>query len=246
LKTPLEKIENCFKVCYYKNELEVFSKFYNEVFTQTLETISKLQVNAKLPNVKDLTKYQQFIDILLNFFFSSSVSLRDCSGVWVRIKELCMNYLDNLMILSKWKDLLLKETTKLVDTLLSIEDLNKFLDPQILPFENLPMKKEYVLQVLIDAYYHKTDKYKTIHQTQLYLNIFDPWIHLLNLIEIPNNFSNKASMIKYCESNLLLTFIALYEIINKISPLDKEGKASENKKLSEPGVFPPPNSTIFV
>lgn len=190
---------------------ENFKVLYNAVFELTFAAIDRLLTNAKSAN-EEIS--QRRIEMLLEFAFSFIPSIMSGNGLGIhdKLKGLCLMRLDFPVIISKWKDVLCKETAKMMESLFAITELNEFSDPALLPFEGLPMKREYILQVLINANTtgdkeNSSDstnllKYKAIKETSIYTDVFIPWLRLFHFIEIPQDFSNEKSLVEYCAGNI--------------------------------------------
>lgn len=180
-----------------------FKALYNEVLDLTLKAATRLHVGAMLPTVGNAARFEECVEILLEFFFSFChlTRLKSFQEIYGKLKGLCASCLDNLAVSRKWKKTMVGETERLVEALLSITDLAEFADPLILPFKELPMRKEYVLQILLDAHCCKGDKkYEAVRQSSLYVESFEPWMCLFCLIEIPEEFDNAEIILNYCQS----------------------------------------------
>ena len=157
-------------------------------------------------------EYQKLLSIsrlLLNDVFE--VYLPGAHGnieaVWKSIEAYCKNHSDNNILIYLWRNLILETTRSLSDNLstISTEDWDAINDPNINPFENLTMKKEYTLQVLFDAFMSIEDetisaKYEKVRTTEVYTTIFDFWLKLLKLLQFDPEFSVEKILQTYVQS----------------------------------------------
>ena len=117
-----------------------------------------------------------------------------------KVREFYRENIKTLVYL--WGYLLVSVSKNLVRdiTKLSKEECDLFFASNIAPFGKLEMKKEYILQILYNAYKNPNDeRYNDIRKTDIYMTMFSYWIKLLWVLEIPKNIKSKSALMDDCK-----------------------------------------------
>ena len=162
---------------------------------------------CKLSDNDESSKYLDYTKILLEFLFIISLNNKD-PETQNNMKELFKESDGNNLPILTWKVTVTEAVSNLSIALLNIKALGPFSDPSLNPFEGLPIRKEYILQILYDAYNNTddTNKYYDIRETEIYKDFFYPWIYLFHLIE-PTKISDISSSIEIIIEYIRCNFI---------------------------------------
>ena len=173
------------------------------IFDNLIASIVKL--NSYIHEAKDSKGIVNIIKTLLEKAFMiclDPISSKD-PDIWTKMNECCKKFINESFTVEIWMDTIKESTEKLANDIWKIpkEEMEIFNDSAILPFKDLSMRTEYVLQVLFDAFTHKSDtKYAKVFKTTIYENTFENWLMLLKLIKVSAETTNKDILLKYIQS----------------------------------------------
>ena len=159
-------------------------------------------------------------ELLITCMFNIALSpaIRNEQRIWNKMRDFCVHWLTTQVLILIWQQAVVDATSTLADSLAAMgnDDYKVLSDANLAPFEGLPMKKEYSLQVLFNAHsamiqvpheemqkFIETSKYKLVYQTSIYKS-FDIWLNLLKLIQLPPGFKNKSILSEYIKSILFI------------------------------------------
>lgn len=161
---------------------------------------------------KALSYQERMITDMFNIALSPAI--RNDQRIWSKMREFSKKWGTDSVFILLWQKAVLEAAGNLADKLggMSEAEYKVIADPNLLPFEGLPMKKEYSLQVLYNAYnsllsvspeeapvHMSYSSYKDVYQTTTY-KTFDLWLNLLKLVQLPPGFAKKAILTEYIKS----------------------------------------------
>jgi len=203
----------------YKELPEQFKLMYSKLMEYAYTAIGNILDLYKSGNINKMPlTLDNFIQTFMKLIFN--ICLNDNSSkdplVWGRVKQLYRNFKESGVLIKAWKIRLEELTNTLTKQLkeISKETFDIFCDPQVLPFEGLPMRKEYVLQVLYDAFSCTDTKYAKVRLTQIYSCTFEFWMQFLSIIQFPKDFDNKVILADYFESKVKYKYSNGYDSVS--------------------------------
>jgi len=246
--------------CNTTNNSCQYIELCQDIFDLLLSSIRKINVyyneeekSHEGAYAPESTLFEKIMEILVQTEFKiclNPVAARNAK-VWERIELLCKELINNKIakngLVHIWKVFILSMTDNLSDALanISLEEFEVFKDPLIIPFEGLSMKSEYRLQVLFNAFGDKCDaKYEKVVQSNLYVNHFETWFKLLQVLKISIEPNNIEILCEYIKGIHLIKYIVIDDVVNKLTYSNKINKSYDTKALLT--LFPPPNSTLLV
>jgi hypothetical protein len=153
--------------------------------------------------------YLGFTEVLITHIFGLALSprLRSAPRVWDRMRSFCAHWDEMQMLLLIWQKAVVDATGTLSDSLAAIPsaEYTVLANSQLTPFEGLPMKREYALQVLYNARAAQSKGeiengvYRDVYRTKIYES-FDVWFNLLQLVQIRPEFKSKQTLSEYARS----------------------------------------------
>eukprot|EP00826_Nyctotherus_ovalis_P050766 TRINITY_DN6263_c0_g3_i3.p1 TRINITY_DN6263_c0_g3~~TRINITY_DN6263_c0_g3_i3.p1 ORF type:complete len:160 (-),score=44.46 TRINITY_DN6263_c0_g3_i3:471-950(-) len=152
--------------------------------------------------------FKKIVDILMKteFYICLNPIVANNVRVWEKMEALCEKLVNNQAtkdgLVHIWQVAVVKCTIDLNTALIGIneEQFEVFKDFQVLPFEGLPMRKEYMLQVLFNAFANKHDpKYAKVVKSYLYADFFENWFKLLQLVKISLTLENSKILNFYTQ-----------------------------------------------
>ena len=187
---------------YQKLAYHVFDSLL--VATETTRTYLEDQKKGKeLYFTTESQAFLTFIETMVQYMFTLCID--PASGndprIWEKMKVFCSNFLSIQMLVLVWQRVIFESTNTLADYLYNLPEEEYKVFAELSPFDGLPMKREYTLQVLYDACCTDAgaSKYKYVACTKLY-GIFESWMRLLKVLQIPSGFTNKLILLEYVKS----------------------------------------------
>lgn len=186
-----------------------FRQLYQKAFERILASLEKtVQYSKELKervSKTDVDLITSTIDILTRAAFEiclDSTSGKDLT-VWSAIYESYQKLCNNETFVQVWQISMLSLTENLIVALreFSKEEFAALSEVKVLPFRGLPMKGEYALQVVFNAFSAKDDdKFFEVMQLKVYTDYFECWMRLLNLFQVKIELTDGIILLKYLES----------------------------------------------
>ena len=120
--------------------------------------------------------------------------------IWNHLKKLYKECKYNKGIINVWQSCIEKTTRNLILSLTNISQQDFDIISLLNPFKELPIMKEYILQILLNAFKSTNVSYNKLKETILYLNTFEVWMRLFEVIDIKEELSNKVLSLEYSKS----------------------------------------------
>jgi len=207
-------INRCF--ANYDVRLEEYKELYKSVFSMVLLSINKMlshrEEEHKMQSTLSGSETQVLdgiIDVLIQIAFKipfSPIANKD-PEIWADLDSLCLKLIENegskKIVEQIWRATMISLTTTFVDALCKItpEELQVLSHPAITPFKDLPMRNEYSLQILFNAFNSKSDPiYAKVLKLKLYNELCENWLKFLQLMKIPIEPSNTEVLLNYFKS----------------------------------------------
>lgn len=234
---------------YKEKDKEVFQAIMQKVFDQLYDAMKKVQCYIEEIHdnldicVSDATKsLLGFANVLSQSVISLSCSFPTKPTFWLQLKSLYKECGYSKMMMSLWQTGLERMTKSLVTSLTEISSADFDAMRELCPFKGRPMVKKYVLQVLLDAYRSGGEKYARVRSMGLYVETFEVWMRLLEVVDIGEEALSKVALQEYSKGIASQT-VALYSVVNNLMNFEKTRNTME---YSSPLVHSPPSATFFV
>jgi len=213
-----EGISSCLTNYDTTKYLDQYKELYKNIFNTVLSAIGrvityseeerKVKTGSVNPEVQMLDGVIYVLTQIEFKIYLTPIANKD-PDIWANIESLCQKLIENKItkktIVQVWKGVILDLTSSLVDALCKIgsEDLQVLSEPEITPYKDLPMRNEYGLQVLFNAYFSKEDpKYAKVIGLKLYDELYENWFKLLKVLKVPIESNNAEVLLTYYQSTL--------------------------------------------
>jgi len=180
-----------------RKELMSSEKMFNDIFRWILESAKKVQVHMSR---KELYIFKNVFAAHLEIFYVIYLDCMDSSNddMWKEIVNFYNANKENQILMFVWGKYLLASTENLSNKLENVpNDILTLCHTS--PFDTLPMRKEFILQVLFDTFCNSDTYNESVKNTLLYTKIFSPWMRLLQLIDIDTS-TDKLLLLEYIKS----------------------------------------------
>ncbi len=206
-------IKSCVRTIEAGKQQDVAAALYVHVFDSLLEATSRAGTYLReltAPEVRKCEsaafyekvahKFRGFtgatISFALDICFASTV--RDDPGIWTKMRQFCQNFQAMQILVPSWQAAICEASGNLSDLLASVTEEELTIISSHAPFEGLPMKKQYVLQVLYNASSDAIEL-SPVRLTAIY-RAFTVWRNLLGLVRLDSAFPDREVLEKYVPS----------------------------------------------
>lgn len=189
-------------------KLKISEEAFGTLFVQILRSAGKIQefVGKEAFANSAPSIFKSLFAALVKMLFEIHLNCTESSnsGMWSEIENFYNSNRGNQILMLVWGGYLRLSTEKLANALK--DKSNESTDLRgLAPFKGLEMKKEFMLQVLLDAFScSESDygKYEGVRNTPLYLKTFLPWMQLIKLIDVVDTSTDKQLLLQYIKSTL--------------------------------------------
>ena len=185
--------------------------------------------SALIPEIRLL--FSHYITVISHF------SERGFKVNWDKLEQVTNMFMENDGFILSLQQIIIMKTKTLLGNILNIPNNEEtiILENEMSPFKGAEMRREYILQLFVEAYYYKgaTDgeKYEIVKSCGLY-RIFEIWVRLINIMNCMIGIKSRTAFV-----------IMMRGLCNIVDCLLKYGKKAMQNKLV---LFPPPPNTLLV
>jgi hypothetical protein len=181
-----------------------FQDIWRKIFDWLYDAIKKM--NYYLVAIKDnLSKYispsskhlMELISALSQGLINMCCAFTTDNEIWNQLKNLYKECIDSKIIINAWQLGIEKTTHNLISALTNISQQDFDILRPLNPFKELPIMKEYILQILLNAYKSSDAVYNKLKERALYSSAFEVWMKLFGVINVVQELSNKVLLLEY-------------------------------------------------
>lgn len=217
-------VENCLKKNSIISVPELSLKLHAHLFDLLLEVAENTGVYLEEQKkdesyfTSDAQVYLRGSENMIRLMISICLApvIRGHQRIWTKMRDFCLKWPAKQMLALFLQKPVVDATSNLIESLAMMpeKDYSVLCDPMLIPFEGLPMKKEFSMQVLYNSYYAlvsatteeaqnvlNTSIYKEVYKMSIYQS-FEIWINILKLIQIQPGFKHKQVLLDYIKSKL--------------------------------------------
>ena len=211
----IEELNNYVANFEQESQPKEFKELYMEIIKSSLLATKNCELFvAEKANFEssymnaDTKSLLTILEVLIQFAFNICLSpiAGNDPNVWVLMDEFCDKFVMNKIFIHIWQRTMIVATNNLMEWLCNMpkKDYMILSNPELLPFKKLGMSNEYSFQVLLNAFKSPNDpKYSLVHKMGFYVQYFQVWMRVLQIVKLRTDFEDKTILIEYIKSIIM-------------------------------------------